>query len=31
VSMKEMYTAICEQAEITTIRYRFSVIELIYM
>jgi hypothetical protein len=31
VSMKEMYTAVCEQAEITIISYSFSMIELIYM
>jgi hypothetical protein len=31
VSMKEVYAAICEQAEMTISSYSFSMIELIYM
>jgi hypothetical protein len=31
VSMKEIYAAICEQAEIIISSYSFSMIELIYM
>ena len=30
-SMKEVYAAICEQAEMTISSYSFSMIELIYM